>query len=72
MVKYYPQGAKHCVSYGQLRKTYWTVPATSTQGTTKESDKDYIVRIAVPPLIDMSELLAHFDEWVATENLKEV
>jgi hypothetical protein len=70
MVRNFPNGTKHCVSYGQLSKTYWTVPATSTQGTTKESDKDYIVRIALPPQIDMGELLGHFDAWVASENLR--
>ena len=69
MVRNFPNGTKHCVSYGQLSKTYWTVPATSTQGTTKESDKDYIVRIALPPQIDMDELLGHFDAWVASEDL---
>lgn len=69
MVTQLPDDAKHCVSYGQLRKTYFTVPATSTQGTTKESDKDYIVRIALPPTIDMDMLLMHFDTWVQHEGL---
>ena len=65
-----PNDAKHCVSYGQLAKTYFTVPATSTQGTTKESDKDYIVRIAMPPEMDMNALLLHFDVFrVNAENL---
>ena len=64
-----PNSAKHCVSYGQLAKTYFTVPATSTQGTTKESDKDYIVRIAMPPEMDMVALLTYFDEFVQRENL---
>ena len=63
-----PNDAKHCVSYGQLAKTYFTVPATSTQGTTKESDKDYIVRIAMPPEMDMDALLSCFDEFSAKNN----
>jgi hypothetical protein len=67
-----PNSAKHCVSYGQLAKTYFTVPATSTQGTTKESDKDYIVRIAMPPEMDMEALLSHFDEFVQREHLSTV
>ena len=67
-----PNDAKHCVSYGQLAKTYFTVPATSTQGTTKESDKDYIVRIAMPPEMDMNALLLHFDVFVNAENLASI
>ena len=67
MLRHFSSGVKHCVSYGQLSKTYWTIPATSTQGTTKESDKDYIVRIALPPQIDMTEVLKHFDAWIASE-----
>ncbi len=67
-----PTQAKHCVSYGQLSKTYFTVPATSTQGTTKESDKDYIVRIAMPPEIDVNALLKEFDAFVAQENLANI
>jgi len=67
-----PNDAKHCVSYGQLAKTYFTVPATSTQGTTKESDKDYIVRIAMPPSMDMDALLGHFDAFVQAENLANI
>jgi len=47
MIKAIPEEAKHCVSYGQLKGSYWTIPATSTQGTTKESDKDYIVRVSI-------------------------
>ena len=47
MIEGAPEESKHCVSYGQLKGCYWTVPATSTQGTTKESDKDYIVRVSV-------------------------
>tara|TARA_B100001971_G_scaffold84647_1_gene78166 strand:+ start:275794 stop:277599 length:1806 start_codon:yes stop_codon:yes gene_type:complete len=47
MIDAIPDESKHCVSYGQLKGCYWTIPATSTQGTTKESDKDYIVRVSV-------------------------
>ena len=42
MINELPNENKYCVSYGQLNGCYWTIPATSTQGTTKESDKDYI------------------------------
>ncbi|WGF91940.1 cystathionine beta-synthase [Aequorivita marisscotiae] len=44
---------KFCVSYGQLKGSYWTIPATSTQGTTKEGDKDYIVRVSISPTLDL-------------------
>lgn len=47
MIEAIPEESKHCVSYGQLKGCYWTIPATSTQGTTKETDKDYIVRVSV-------------------------
>lgn len=53
MIKALPHESKFCVSYGQLKGCYWTIPATSTQGTTKESDKDYIVRVAVSPDLDL-------------------
>jgi cystathionine beta-lyase/cystathionine gamma-synthase len=49
MIKEIPQESKFCVSYGQLSGCYWTIPATSTQGTTKEGDKDYIVRVSLSP-----------------------
>jgi cystathionine beta-lyase/cystathionine gamma-synthase len=52
MINKIPHESKFCVSYGQLKGCYWTIPATSTQGTTKESDKDYIVRVAVSPNLD--------------------
>ena len=39
MLESYPEGVKHCVSYGQLTKSYWTIPATSTQGTTREETR---------------------------------
>jgi cystathionine beta-lyase/cystathionine gamma-synthase len=47
MITEIPEESKFCVSYGQLKGCYWTIPATSTQGTTKEGDKDYIVRASV-------------------------
>ena len=53
MISEIPNESKHCVSYGQLKGCYWTIPATSTQGTTKEGDKDYIVRVALSPTMDM-------------------
>lgn len=31
------------------------MPATSTQGTTKEGDKDYIVRVSVSPDLDFEK-----------------
>lgn len=53
MINEIPNESKHCVSYGQLKGCYWTIPATSTQGTTKEGDKDYIVRVAISPDFDL-------------------
>jgi cystathionine beta-lyase/cystathionine gamma-synthase len=53
MITEIPEESKHCVSYGQLKGCYWTIPATSTQGTTKEGDKDYIVRVAVSPELNV-------------------
>jgi len=53
MINEIPNESKFCVSYGQLKGVYWTVPATSTQGTTKEGDKDYIVRTSFSPDLDM-------------------
>lgn len=47
MISEIPHESKYCVSYGQLKGCYWTIPATSTQGTTKEGDKDYIARVAL-------------------------
>ena len=49
MISEIPEESKYCVSYGQLKGCYWTIPATSTQGTTKEVDKDYIARVALSP-----------------------
>lgn len=53
MITEIPNESKYCVSYGQLKGCYWTIPATSTQGTTKEGDKDYIVRVALAPKLDL-------------------
>ena len=54
MIKKIPNESKFCVSYGQLKGSYWTIPATSTQGTTKEGDKDYIVRVSLSPKINLT------------------
>lgn len=53
MITQIPNESKYCVSYGQLKGCYWTIPATSTQGTTKEGDKDYIARVALSPNMDL-------------------
>ncbi|WBX70679.1 PLP-dependent aminotransferase family protein [Tenacibaculum retecalamus] len=53
MISKIPTESKYCVSYGQLKGCYWTIPATSTQGTTKEGDKDYIARVALSPNMDL-------------------
>jgi cystathionine beta-lyase/cystathionine gamma-synthase len=53
MITEIPDESKYCVSYGQLNGCYWTIPATSTQGTTKEGDKDYIARVSLSPNIDL-------------------
>ncbi|WP_286761762.1 PLP-dependent transferase [Salegentibacter sp. UBA1130] len=53
MISEIPNESKYCVSYGQLKGCYWTIPATSTQGTTKEADKDYIARVSVSPDLDL-------------------
>lgn len=56
--------SKYCVSYGQLKGCYWTIPATSTQGTTKEGDKDYIVRVALSSNMDLERHKKVFTEFV--------
>lgn len=53
MITEIPNESKYCVSYGQLKGCYWTIPATSTQGTTKEADKDYIARVALSANMDL-------------------
>lgn len=69
MINEHPDDCKYCVSYGQIKGSYWTIPATSTQGTTKENDKDYIVRVALSPDIDIAKLSASFDKFCQNENL---
>ncbi len=64
MIDAIPEESKHCVSYGQLKGCYWTVPATSTQGTTKESDKDYIVRVSVAADFDLAKHQEVFKRFV--------
>lgn len=64
MITEIPHESKYCVSYGQLKGCYWTIPATSTQGTTKESDKDYIARVAVSPDLDLDKHLEVFADFV--------
>ncbi len=64
MISKIPHDSKYCVSYGQLKGCYWTIPATSTQGTTKEDDKDYIARVAIAPDIDLELHKKVFEEFV--------
>mgnify|MGYP000123481832 CR=1 FL=1 len=66
MITEIPDESKYCVSYGQLKGCYWTIPATSTQGTTKESDKDYIARIALSANMDLELHKKVFSEFVKT------
>ena len=65
MIKKIPNESKFCVSYGQLKGSYWTIPATSTQGTTKEGDKDYIVRVSLSPKINLTLHKKVFLEFIA-------
>ncbi len=64
MITEIPTESKYCVSYGQLKGCYWTIPATSTQGTTKEGDKDYIARVAVSPDLDLKKHKTVFLDFV--------
>jgi cystathionine beta-lyase/cystathionine gamma-synthase len=66
MITEIPNESKYCVSYGQLKGCYWTIPATSTQGTTKEKDKDYIARVSVSPDLDLKKHKEVFAEFVKT------
>ncbi|MFD0797919.1 cystathionine beta-synthase [Maribacter chungangensis] len=66
MITQIPEESKHCVSYGQLKGCYWTIPATSTQGTTKEGDKDYIARVSLSPNLDLERHKHVFLKFVAT------
>ncbi|WZL87709.1 cystathionine beta-synthase [Salinimicrobium sp. 3283s] len=65
MIREIPNESKYCVSYGQLKGCYWTIPATSTQGTTKEDDKDYIARVSVSPNLDLERHKQVFSDFVA-------
>lgn len=64
MITEIPNESKYCVSYGQLKGCYWTIPATSTQGTTKEGDKDYIARVSLAPEVDLKKHKAVFSAFV--------
>ena len=66
MITEIPEESKYCVSYGQLQGCYWTIPATSTQGTTKEGDKDYIARISLSPNLDLERHKNVFLKFVET------
>ncbi|SMG09969.1 hypothetical protein SAMN05661096_00278 [Marivirga sericea] len=69
-----PEESKYCVSYGQLKGCYWTIPATSTQGTTKEDNKDYFARVSVSPDLDLDlhkKVFADFVEQITSEDAKE-
>src|SRR5690554_6302538 len=64
MITEIPNESKFCVSYGQLKGCYWTIPATSTQGTTKEDDKDYIVRASLSGKMDLELHKKVFTDFV--------
>lgn len=64
MITKIPNESKYCVSYGQLKGCYWTIPATSTQGTTKEGDKDYIARVALSANMNLAKHKKVFLEFV--------
>ncbi len=64
MITQIPKESKYCVSYGQLKGVYWTIPATSTQGTTKEDDKDYIARVSLSPNMDLEKHKEVFLDFV--------
>ncbi len=64
MISEIPNESKFCVSYGQLNGCYWTIPATSTQGTTKEKDKDYIIRVSLSPNLDLEHHKNVFSKFV--------
>ncbi len=64
MITEIPKESKYCVSYGQLKGCYWTIPATSTQGTTKEGDKDYIARVALSANMDLARHKEVFADFV--------
>lgn len=73
MITEIPKESMFCVSYGQLKGCYWTIPATSTQGTTKEGDKDYIVRVALSPNMDLElhkKVFSDFIEQVVLQKIE--
>ncbi|NBB88558.1 MAG: cystathionine beta-synthase [Bacteroidetes bacterium] len=72
MIDKIPDESKYCVSYGQLKGVYWTIPATSTQGTTKEGDKDYIARVAVSPQMDLDRHKEVFLDFIRNNELNKV
>lgn len=65
MITQIPNESKYCVSYGQLKGCYWTIPATSTQGTTKEADKDYIARVSLSPDLDLEKHKEVFAQFIS-------
>ena len=65
MIQQFPEESKYCVSYGQLKGVYWTIPATSTQGTTKEIDKDYITRVSVAPNTNIEQHKKIFLDFIS-------
>jgi cystathionine beta-lyase/cystathionine gamma-synthase len=71
MIEAIPSESKYCVSYGQLKGCYWTIPATSTQGTTKEEDKDYIARVALSGNMDLQKHMDVFKNFVDSLALAE-
>ena len=64
MITQIPDESNYCVSYGQLKGCYWTIPATSTQGTTKEGDKDYIARVALSGNMNLEKHKEVFAQFV--------
>lgn len=70
MINEIPHESKYCVSYGQLKGCYWTIPATSTQGTTKEGDKDYIARVALSANMDLDLHKKVFLDFVKSISLQ--
>ena len=64
MITNIPDESKYCVSYGQLKGCYWTIPATSTQGTTREGDKDYIARVSLSGDMNLEKHKEVFREFV--------
>ncbi|MFT5723208.1 MAG: cystathionine beta-lyase/cystathionine gamma-synthase [Bacteroidia bacterium] len=66
MITEIPHESKYCVSYGQLNGCYWTIPATSTQGTTEEGHKDYIARVSLSPSMDIELHKKVFSDFVGS------